>query len=270
MRKNVCWLCGWPAVWRQAWPARSLQTSHLHFDRTARRGGNSADPDPPAPSGEAIPAPAVDDPPRRPLRGTPSCCRRLSCSHRGPPRRRKPHRSRPQSPRLHLRSRPPRRPKPRPCHHPKAERSPGADPAVNSRRRSLWRPRSRQNRPRRRPLRRQKPRRPPPRTTRLRCRLRPPRLSPWKAWSCATPSAPMAAFTAVVNGSDARQPGLTTWYRSRDGQSWEAVTPQQCSGNGWNITPAAAAQRRAGLAGGQARRHRALVVPGREVTAIPR
>lgn len=45
-------------------------------------------------------------------------------------------------------------------------------------------------------------------------------------------------FTAVVNGSDARQPGLTyTWYRSRDGQSWEAVTPQQCSGNGWNITP---------------------------------
>lgn len=45
-------------------------------------------------------------------------------------------------------------------------------------------------------------------------------------------------FTAVVNGSADKQEGVTyTWYRSKDGTNWEAVTPRKCSGDGWNIAP---------------------------------
>lgn len=43
-------------------------------------------------------------------------------------------------------------------------------------------------------------------------------------------------LTAQVNGSDEKLPGAVyTWYRSRDGADWQSVTPQICSGSGWNI-----------------------------------
>lgn len=43
-------------------------------------------------------------------------------------------------------------------------------------------------------------------------------------------------LTAQVNGSDEKLPGAVyTWYRSRDGADWQTVTPQICSGSGWNI-----------------------------------
>lgn len=43
-------------------------------------------------------------------------------------------------------------------------------------------------------------------------------------------------LTARVNGSDEKLPGAVyTWYRSRDGADWQTVTPQVCSGSGWNI-----------------------------------
>lgn len=45
-------------------------------------------------------------------------------------------------------------------------------------------------------------------------------------------------FTAVVNGGADKIEGLTyVWYRSKNGENWEQVEPQRCSGSAWNIAP---------------------------------
>lgn len=47
-------------------------------------------------------------------------------------------------------------------------------------------------------------------------------------------------LTAKVNDSADKLDGAKyTWYRSKDGTNWEEVTPQICSGSGWNITEGA-------------------------------
>ena len=62
MKKSVCWLCCWPAVWRQAWPTLCLRGGCAPAPAESAAAIAPADPDPPAPEpeSEAEPTPAAD------------------------------------------------------------------------------------------------------------------------------------------------------------------------------------------------------------------
>ena len=195
MKKSVCWLC-FLACCMAAGMASAV----------------FAEEEPPLPAAAAAEAPPDPAPTEAPApEPTPEPTRNQS---RNRPRnqRRNQRQSQPRS-----RPKPPRRQRPRHRSRP---------------------PRQARHRPRPRPLHRSG--RPHPRPPAPRCCAPLPEMTAQPAAVTGVvlidSIAADGCLTAQVNGSDEKLPGAVyTWYRSRDGADWQTVTPQICSGSGWNI-----------------------------------